>query len=114
MRYLQERGRFRRRLQSPILAIALFIIFILVARSTWEVYKKDRIARINREESEKALSLLRARKEYLNSQLKNLSTERGVEGELRSKYQVTKEGEKGLVIVEDISTTSRKEQFLRD
>ena len=106
MGYLQEHRTFRHKLRSPVLAAVLFIIFLVIANSTWEVYKKDKIARLNKEDSEKQLADLMVRKEYLAGQLKNLSTERGIEGELRTKYQVTKEGEQELVVV-DIATTSQ-------
>ena len=107
MAYLQEHRKFRHKLHSPILAVALLIIFLIIGNSTWEVYKKDRVARINREDSEKRLTDLTARKNYLTNQLRGLGTERGIEGELRSKYQITKEGEQELVIVDIVDTISQ-------
>ena len=106
MGYLQEHRTFKRTLRSPFITAVLVIVFISIANSTWEVYKKDKVARINREEVEKQLADLSAKRDYLVGQLNNLSTERGIESELRSKYQVTKEGEQELVVV-DIATTSQ-------
>ena len=107
MAYLQEHRKFRHKLHSPILATALLVTFLIIGNSTWEVYKKDRVARINREDSEKRLTDLTARKNYLTNQLRGLGTERGIEGELRSKYQITKEGEQELVIVDIVDTISK-------
>lgn len=97
----------RRRFCSPVLALILITVFFVVLRSTWEVYKKDRMARINREESEERLNNLVTRKEYLVNQLKVLGTDRGIEAELRSKYQITKDGESELVLVDVASATDR-------
>ncbi|MEK7066690.1 MAG: hypothetical protein AAB965_03940 [Patescibacteria group bacterium] len=106
MGYLQEHRTLRRTLRSPVISAVLVIVLVSITNSTWEVYKKDKVARINKEEVEKQLADLSTKRDYLIGQLNNLSTERGIENELRSKYQVTKEGERELVVV-DMATTSQ-------
>ena len=101
MRDLQERKRLRRVLNSPITCIALFIIVIFLIYTDYDIYKKNQITKINRIESDKKLALLKYKYEHLTASLEKLNTERGMEEELRNKFQVTKGGEEVLIVVDE-------------
>jgi cell division protein FtsB len=101
MRDLQERKRYRNFLLSPVTSVILLIVVIFLLKSNYNIYKKNQIAKINREESDRKLALLREKSDRLTDQLKKLETERGVEEELRNKFQITKSGEEVLVVVDE-------------
>lgn len=101
MKVLQERKRFRSIIGSPIIFVALLITVLFLLKSNYNIYKKNQIAKINRVESDRRLALLRQKSDHLTDQLKKLETERGVEEELRNKFQITKSGEEVLVVVDE-------------
>ena len=97
---LQERNRLRYFLHSPILSMFLLIMVVLLINSNYHIYKKNQMAKMNRDESDRRLALLREKNNRLEIMLKKLRTERGVEEELRNKFQITKSGEEVLVVVD--------------
>lgn len=101
MRDLQEKKRFRDLLYSPVLSAVLLMIIISLVRSNYSIYKKNQVASINRQESDKRLSLLREKSDNLTASLLGLETDRGVEEELRNKFQIMKNGEEVLVVVDE-------------
>jgi cell division protein FtsB len=101
VRDLQERKRFRNFLNSPVTSVILLIVVAFLVKSNYNIYKKNQIAKINRDESDRKLALLRQKSDHLTDQLKKLETERGVEEELRNKFQITKSGEEVLVVVDE-------------
>ncbi|MBI3633676.1 MAG: hypothetical protein HY226_05285 [Candidatus Vogelbacteria bacterium] len=114
MRDLQERRYFRRLLRSPLFAVFLSVLFLLLCNSVYRIYRKDEVARLNRIESDKRLAALKEKEEYLKTQISKLKTSRGVEEELRNKFQVTKDGEEVLVVVDDPGTTGDISRSPRD
>jgi cell division protein FtsB len=72
----------------------------LIAHSTWEVYGKMVAVKAERLEAEAERELLRARTEELGASLKLLSTDRGIEEEIRSRYPLVKPGEVEIVLID--------------
>ena len=97
---LQDRKRWTKLLNSPFVAILLLAVVIILGRGVYGVYKKDSLARINANEARGRLDELEARKSALDAEVKRLSTDRGVEEELRKKFQVVKPGENMVIIVD--------------
>ena len=95
-----ERRKLRAILYSKVFLLFLFLLIILLAKGAWGVYGQER--ETSRKTAEKAAELkdLADRHTTLVAELKQLSTERGVERELREKYEVTKEGEEMIVLVQ--------------
>lgn len=89
-----------RKLYSKPVIIILFVLIILFAKGTWSIYQKESESRKNANLVKAELSELIQRKEALERQSAKLSTLEGREEVIREKYQVSKEGEKVLVIVE--------------
>lgn len=58
------------------------------------------MARINRQEAEIALANLKNKQAGLEKEIARLETDRGVEEELRRRFQVVRPGEQVLVIVD--------------
>ena len=103
MRNLQERKRIRQILYSPVLSFALLIILAMVLNGVYGVYKKDQIASSNRIDADKKLASLKDRRDRLGGEIAKLNTDRGIEEELRNKFQITKKGEGVLILVDDTS-----------
>ncbi len=82
-----------RRLYSwPVLLILLATV-LLLGSSVRGLYVKSRTAEASRREAEIHLESLQARKEQLDTELERLSTDEGVETELRTRFPVAKPDE---------------------
>jgi len=80
--------------------IVLLIIFAIFAKGTWSVYQKASFAKGNRDRAEQELKSLIEREESLRAELERLGTERGVEEEIRQKFDVGRTGEQMVVLVD--------------
>ncbi|MEI6296042.1 MAG: septum formation initiator family protein [bacterium] len=100
MRDLQGRNSWKRFFYSDIVAIVLLVILFFIARNVFDVYTKDTTAQKKLELAQLNLSALNDKKLALKDNVDKLKTDRGVEEELRRRFQVSKEGEQVLVIVD--------------
>ena len=83
-------------------AFLLFLLFILgfFARSAYTSFAKKRNADAERIKYEERLNELILKKESLEERIENLNTERGVEEELRKRFNIVKPGETLIRIIE--------------
>jgi propanediol dehydratase small subunit len=83
-----------------------------MAHSTWTVYKKKQSSQEMKDISLQNVIELRVRSEDLKSKIETLKTDTGIEEEIRSKFNVTKDNENMVVVVDDeknvASTTAPK------
>lgn len=87
--------------------IALLVLILLLGMSVWGVYGKYKEVKERKEELAQALGELEKREIDLKQKVGALDTERGIEGEIRSKFQVAKEGEGVIYLVDNVTTTER-------
>ena len=111
-----EKRRFRRFIYSKATLVILGLIVIWLIFVVWNMYQKERDTRLKRIEQREILDELREREVSLSEEIERLSTERGIEEEVRSKFEVGKEGEEIVVIVdkpeeENASETNLKKTF---
>jgi cell division protein FtsB len=103
----QAKSRMRRLVYSRPVIVVLVIIIVLLARPVWKIWLKSRA--VAREQAQVAAELkeLELRRDFLEQEIAALQTPRGIEGEIREKFPVVKEGEK-VIIVDggDESTTT--------
>jgi cell division protein FtsB len=86
---------------SPFFFVILLLVFVFFARSTYfSFYKKDKAAREHIEFQEEYTEL-KARYDKLQENIEYLETERGTEEELRKRYDVVKDGEILIKIIEE-------------
>ena len=93
--------------------IALVLV-VLLSIATWRLYKKEREARQGHMNEAQSLSELQNRKTTLQTELKQLDTERGIEEEIRTRYPLLKPGEKEIMLVaakSSASSTESKKSF---
>ena len=111
-----EKRRFRRLLYSKVTLIILGLIVIWLFFVVGNMYKKERDTRLKRIEQVEVLDELKERETALQEEIDRLSTEKGIEAEIRSKFEVGKEGEKVIIIVnnpeeESVPETDSKKGF---
>ena len=95
----QEKRKLRQFMYSKPVLIGLLLLVAVVGKSTWSVYQKAQESAANLQEASKQLQVVADRQSALQAQVERLSTKRGIEEEVRSKFQVAKKGEEVAVIV---------------
>ncbi|MBC7836952.1 septum formation initiator family protein [Acetobacteraceae bacterium] len=70
-------------------------------RGAWNMYGRFATASLERQASEQELAALEARNAQVAAAVGNLSSERGVEAEVRERYGVAKPGEGKIEIIRD-------------
>lgn len=86
---------------SPIVAIILVIFVVWGGVSVVRAGLKQREAIHLRDESRKELAELEEKQVVLGQKIENLSTEQGVEAEVRQRYRVVKPGEQLVIVVDN-------------
>ncbi len=95
---------------SPVVLLFLFGLLILFSYKTLDLFKRYQNAKFIRSVVENEVNDLNKRIEGLNQEIHDLGTEEGKEGIIRIKYQVAKEGEKVLNIIEEEPEDLEKEE----
>ena len=115
MAEFEERKKFWRIFYSPLVFIVLLLIFVFMSRALWRVYSHERTSTQDRERLEGQLAVVNVRATVLKNQIEALQTSKGLEDEIRSKFNVTKAGEGVAVIVNatdsaGVATTSAEKK----
>jgi len=104
MKEFQERRKIKRKIYSKTSLVILLILIILLARSTWSIYQKEKESKQNIVIANNEVAELQSRHDLLQSQVELLKTPTGQEEAIRQKYQVAKDGEDMVVIIDSTST----------
>lgn len=86
---------------SPLVLIVLFCVLILFIYNIIGLIEKERETTEKKNVILSNIETLRNREKTLSNDIEKLKTEEGVEETIRDKYQVVKEGEKMVVIVDE-------------
>ena len=97
---VHEKRVFKKMIYSKVTLVILAIIVVLFARGTWNIMSKASYAKDNKDSSQAELLKLEERKSFLESELKVIQTDRGREAEMRAQFDVGREGEKLIVLVD--------------
>jgi cell division protein FtsB len=89
-----------RLLKRRLVLAGLLLLVALGIRGIWGVYQKLEESRALRHESEVQLQGLKEREAALRGDIAKLKSDRGVEEVLRGEYELAREGEGVIVIVE--------------
>ena len=98
---------------TSVFGIILLLIPIgFLAVSVYERFEKEREVAKKRELREAELDELKGRAAALESRVERLESDRGIEAEIRDRFDVVKEGEQVVVILdnEDVSTGSNQSE----
>ena len=83
-----------------LMALALLVLVIIAARGVWGVYKKSQESAQLKTEAQARLQDLQKREQELRTDISNLKSDRGVEAELRERYNLAVAGESVIIIVD--------------
>ena len=101
----REKKKLRKILYSNGTLIALLVVFVVLAKGTWNIYMKEREAELSRVDTDNQVASLTSRQAFLENEVAKLKTENGIEREIREKYDVAKPGEQVFVIVKSTTTS---------
>jgi cell division protein FtsB len=85
---------------SWLFIVFLAIILLMFARSAYFSFNKKQTADAQKEKYEQQLNDLEDKKTNLEDKIENLTSERGMEEELRKRFNVVKEGETMIRIID--------------
>lgn len=108
MRNFQEKKNFRKIMHSKIVLIILGVLVLLFIYNVIKLANKAVDTKRNREIAEKKIAELQIQKEELTKEIEKLSTEKGIEEDIREKFGLGKEGEGMIVIVDDESKSTEE------
>ncbi len=96
-----EKQRARRFLYSPLTFIVIGIFIIIAGYNAWDMYQKSRHTKEALQKSREAYDELQMREAFLAKKIDQLSTDVGVEAEIRERFGVAKAGEEVIVVLSD-------------
>lgn len=97
----QQKRKWKKIFYSYWTLLILVALLVFLSRATFHVYQKYQDAILNESRAAKELADLTTREKTITNEVARLKTKAGVEQEIRDKYQVTKNGERLIVIVDD-------------
>jgi cell division protein FtsB len=95
-----ERRKLRRVLYSKPAVVVLLLIAVFLGNAAYNAWDKASIAKNKRMEVAAELGVLQAREAMLRERIAYLETDKGKEEELRKQFDVGKDGEYAIVVVE--------------
>lgn len=93
--------RARRFLYSPLTFIVIGILILIAGYNAWDMYQKSKRTDEALKKTEEAYNELVVRETFLEGKIKQLSTDAGVEAEIRERFGVAKAGEEVIVVLAD-------------
>lgn len=100
MKDFQERSVIKKKKRSKLILLLMLVIFLFLARGSFNTYTKERDSRIEVERIQKEKNTLQKRYEVMHEQSEVLKSDVGIETEIRNKFDVVKNGEGVIVIVD--------------
>lgn len=95
----RERFRLRKVLYAKPTIIIMAFFTVLLLRAAWGMHEKSLDAIKNRDTALEELQSLQNRKAELEGDIAHLSSDEGIEAEIRDRFMVAKEGEKVMIVV---------------
>jgi len=103
-----EKRKIRGLVYSPVTILVLVILSAFLSVSVYERFKVERDVAQKRAEKEEELLRLKDRAAALEGDIEHLQSERGIEEELRSRFDIAKEGEQVIILVGDEESDLQK------
>jgi len=113
-----EKRKIKQKLYSWPFLIVLAAMSMFLIHGVWGVYEQERTTRINKNQRILYLEELKVREDSLDKEINRLNTDRGIEEEIRQKFEVAKDGERMIIIVDpplnnDASNTETKKNIFK-
>ena len=110
MKEYQEKRKIRKIIYSKWGFVFLFVVLTALVFSTSKIYMKSRNAAMANKEISAALIELENKELELESEIRRLQSESGIEGEIRKKFNVGKPEEKVIIIVDKENENNKVNQ----
>ncbi len=101
-----EKRKIRTIVYSKIFIIFVFLVGVMIARSAYERFIVERAMAEKRDAKVSELNELELRLHSLEAEIARLKNNRGIEEELRSRFDAVREGEEIVVILEDTAVAA--------
>jgi cell division protein FtsB len=101
-----NRSPWKRYMSSPLALILSIILLIFVAKASFGINQKSAMSASRLAQAQTEFNKLKSRQDDLSNKVGHLSSDGGLESEIRSKYRAIKEGESVAVIVDDVKAPS--------
>jgi len=98
--FRQQKQHILRVFTLRIFTVVLLLALLALLKGGWNVYQKQREAYVHKINAEAKLDELVDRKRQLQAEVLHLKSNRGIEEEMRQQFEVAREGE-GLIIIVD-------------
>ena len=108
LNFYQKRS-WRTILYSPIALTFLVMISLYLSFVTYNRYVIEREMSSRQLDAENELKILEQRRDTLQKKVDYLSNDRGIEAEMRRNFDVAREGEKVVIILDDEIATNNIE-----
>ena len=92
--------------RSPLMMIVAIVLFVILSKAVWNIHEKANASKARLDQATAELNRLKTRQDEVSTKVAYLSTDQGVESELRTKYLAVKEGEQVAVIVNQTDGTT--------
>lgn len=102
-----QQSFFSKVIHSRITTVVLILVIILLGRSVYERYMIEQEISQRRAEAEHIQQQLKERKDTLENKVQYLSNERGIESEMRRHFDMAREGEQVVIILDDEINTEK-------
>lgn len=104
-----EKRKIRRVIYSKLFILGIFFVTAFIMMSVYERYTIEREMALKLDDRAAELEALKTRAASLEARVEHLRNERGIEEELRNQFDVVKDGEQVVVIIdEDAKTNAEK------
>ena len=103
-----EKRKIRRVVYSKVFIGFLFLLTLVIGRSVYERAVVEREMALKLQGRTEELESIKTRAALLESNVEHLKNERGIEEELRNRFDVARDGEKVVVILDDVE---KKDEF---
>ena len=100
MKEFRRRRSVKQVLYAPVTIVLLALVLFFLARAAMNGYRSEQNSRRELVNAERNVADLSVRSDFLQREIDKLSSEPGLEAELRNKFPIVKEGEKMVIIVE--------------
>ncbi len=105
MKY-SNRSVWNKIIASPLATLVLILLTFIIGRAVFNIYQKAGTSEARLNQAKLELARLTSRQNEVSMKVENLSTEQGVENEVRTKYHAVKQGESVAVIVDASQTAN--------
>lgn len=101
-----KQGFWNRFLNSGLALFLVIILFVFMAKAAWNMNASAKVAKERLDKAQNDQRKLEDRKNDIAAKVEYLSTDKGMESEIRSKFRLAEEGESVAVIVSDTSNAT--------